>query len=134
MHIDLSNLVLKCYPLPYMFCQNKYQLRLSIQWISQIINYLFFFIVDIPISIRHLLDNEFVISWTNLFTSVSTIVSYDVSIGSLEGNTDILMPTSTPRDNILIYIPENVKKVYCGVIATSQSGLSEIYRQNMILG
>ena len=87
-----------------------------------------------PISIRHLLNNEFVISWTNLFTSVSTIESYDVSIGSLEGSTDILMPTSTPRDNIIIYIPENVKKLYCAVMATSQSGLSEIYRQNMILG
>ena len=86
-----------------------------------------------PISIRHLLNNEFVISWTNLFTSVSTIVSYDVSIGSLEGSTDILMPTSTPRDNIIIYIPDNVKNLYCVVMATSQSGLSEIYRQNMIL-
>ena len=80
------------------------------------------------------MNNEFVISWTNLFTSVSNIESYDVSIGSLEGNTDILMPTSTPRDNIIIYIPDNVKKLYFVVMATSQSGLSEIYRQNMILG
>ena len=80
------------------------------------------------------MSNEFVISWANLFTSVSTIASYDVSLGSLDGNTDILMPTSTPRDNIIIYIPKNVKNLYCVVMATSQSGLSEIYRQNIILG
>ena len=80
------------------------------------------------------MDNEFVISWTNLFTSVSTIESYDVSIGSLEGSTDILMPTTTPRDNIIIYIPDNVKKLYCVVMATSQSGLSEIYKKNLIMG
>lgn len=95
---------------------------------------IFFSIVDIPISIRHLLDNEFVISWTNLFTSAGTIESYDVSIGSLEDSTDILMPTSTSRDNIIIYIPDNFKKLYFVVMATSQSGLSEIYRQNIIVG
>jgi hypothetical protein len=55
-------------------------------------------------------------------SSVSTIASYDVSLGSLEGNIDILMPTSTPRDNIIIYIPQNVKNLYCVVMATSQSG------------
>jgi len=93
-----------------------------------------FFIVDIPINIRHLMDNEFVISWTNLFTSVSTIESYDVAIGSLEGSTDILMPTSTSRDNIIIYIQHNFKKLYFVVMATSQSGLSEIYKQNLIMG
>ena len=32
------------------------------------------------------------------------------------------------------YIPDNVKKLYCVVMATSQSGLSEKYKQNMILG
>ncbi len=74
------------------------------------------------------------ISWTNLFTSVSTIESYEISIGSLEGSTDIMMPTSTARDEVTVYIPENVKKLYCVVMATSKSGLSEIYRQNMIVG
>ena len=74
------------------------------------------------------------ISWTNLFTSVSTIESYEVSIGSLEGSTDIMMPTSTSRDEMTVYIPDNVKKLYFVVMATSQCGLSEIYRQIMIVG
>ena len=74
------------------------------------------------------------VSWTHLFTSVSTIEAYEVSIGSLEGSTDIMMPTSIVRDEVTIYIPDNVKKLYCVVMATSQSGLSEIYRQIMIVG
>jgi len=74
------------------------------------------------------------VSWRNLFTSVSTIESYEVSIGSLEGSTDIMMPTSTARDEVTVYIPDNVKKLYCVVMATSQSGLSEIYKQIMIVG
>ena len=74
------------------------------------------------------------ISWTNLFTPVSTIESYEVSIGSLEGSTDIMMPTSTARDEITVYIPDNVEKLYFVVMATSQCGLSEIYRQIMIVG
>jgi hypothetical protein len=55
-------------------------------------------------------------------------------LGSLEGSTDIMMPTSIVRDEVTIYIPDNVKKLYCVVMATSQSGLSEIYRQIMIVG
>jgi len=74
------------------------------------------------------------VSWRNLFTSVSTIESYEVSIGSLECSTDIMMPTSTTRDEVTVYIPDNVKKLYCVVMATSQSGLSEIYKQIMIVG
>jgi hypothetical protein len=42
--------------------------------------------------------------------SLFTIEAYEVSIGSLEGSTDIMMPTSIVRDEVTIYIPDNVKK------------------------
>ena len=65
---------------------------------------IYVYFTDIPITIRHLLNNEFMISWTNLFKSVSTIEAYEVSIGSLEDSTDIMMPTCTARDEVTVYI------------------------------
>ena len=84
-------------------------------------------------SVRQLPDNEYVIDWSNLFKSTNAIISYEVSVGSVEGNTDISMPTTTQESSLSIYIPDDVHEPFVVVRAVTITGKTEIYRAHMFL-
>lgn len=68
-----------------------------------------------------------------MFRKESPVISYEVSVGSDEEYTDILLPTSIEFTFLEFVLPENVNEIYVVLTAYTPTGQSLTYRQSIII-
>lgn len=78
-------------------------------------------------------NNDYIVEWSCVFAEVQLVEHYEVSIGSMEGSSDILIPITTTEISRNVYISEDIKELSIVITGFSETGMSETYRHTLNL-